>query len=215
MSILKIIDFMDTKKNKKSMSKIAPLDEIDNIIEKVRLFTINAVKKERYEHSLRVAGTAERLCKKYNLDAKLGKLAGLGHDMCKDFSDEMLLSLASRDGLEMTLLEKIKPALLHGRAAAVKLLRDFNVENADVLEAVAVHTFGKPGMCDLAKVIYVADKIEPGRSHVTKKYLEKLKKLSLDELVIFVLEENISFLEKKGRVVAPVSMETLVYLRGE
>lgn len=206
---------MDTKKDKKNTSKIVPLDETDILIEKVRLFTINAVKKERYEHSLRVADTAERLCKKYKLDVKLGKLAGIGHDMCKDFSDEMLLSIASKDGEEITLLEKLKPALLHGRAAAVKLEKDFHVENTDVLEAVAVHTFGKPGMCDLAKVIYVADKIEPGRPHVTKKYLDKLKKLSLDELVIFVLEENVAYLEKKGKAVAPVSMETLMFLRGE
>lgn len=205
---------MDTKKSKKNTTKVLT-DEMDVLLEKVRLFTINAVKKERYEHSLRVADTAVRLCKKYKLDAKLGKLAGIGHDMCKDFSDEMLLSLASRDGEDITLLEKLKPSLLHGRAAAVKLGRDFNVENRDVLEAVAVHTFGKPGMCDLAKVIYVADKIEPGRPHVNKKYLDKLKKFSLDELVIFVLEENIAFLEKKGRAVAPVSMETLMSLRGE
>lgn len=199
MSILKIIGFMDTE------IKNDDAKNIDAVIESVRKCTLLAVKKERYEHSVRVAETAEHLCKKYGLDKKLGYLAGIGHDMCKDFSSDLLLSMASRDGNEITELEKKRPTLLHGRAASVKMREDFGVENEDVLEAVAVHTFGKSGMCDLAKIIYVADKIEPGRPHVTKKYLEKLKKLSLDELTFFIVDENISFLEKKGRQVAPES----------
>ena len=42
--------------------------------------------------------------------------------------------------------------------------------------------------------IYVADKIEPGRKHITRGYLEKIE-ISLDELVLFVLSENISYLK--------------------
>lgn len=179
---------------------------IDSIIEDVRKYTLLAVSQDRYEHSVRVAETSVRLCEKYSLDTKQGYLAGIGHDMCKGFNPKLLLSLAMRDGNDIKGIERKKPSLLHGRAAAVKLREDFGVENKDVLEAVAVHTFGKVGMCDLAKVVYVADKIEPGRPHVTKKYLEKLEKLSLDELMCFILDENIAFLTKKGR---QVSVETV------
>lgn len=203
---------MDTEKDKIGCG-VFLTDPIDVLTERVRLFAINAEKKERYEHSVRVADTAQSLCKKYSLEEKLGKLAGIAHDICKDFGQAVLLSLASRDGHEITALEKAKPSLLHGRAAAVKLREDFGIENKDVLEAVAVHTFGKDGMCDLAKVVYVADKIEPGRPHVTKKYLERFEDMTLDEMTLYVLEENISFLKKKARSVAPESMVLLDSLK--
>ena len=50
----------------------------------------------------------------------------------------------------------------------------FDITDSDILEAVRVHTFGEPGMCDLAKILYVADKIEPGRNHVTAEHKQML-----------------------------------------
>jgi predicted HD superfamily hydrolase involved in NAD metabolism len=179
------------------------------VIEKVRIYTLAAVKESRYEHSVRVAETAQKLCRRYGLNEEKGYLAGIGHDMCKDMNDELLLSLASRDGRPIIAIEKKKPALLHGRAAAVKMAEDFHITDSQILEAVADHTFGAVGMCDLAKVIYAADKIEPGRSYVTKMYVEKLSKLSLDELVMSVLSDGIASLENRGCTVAPESRKLL------
>ncbi|MCK9169136.1 MAG: bis(5'-nucleosyl)-tetraphosphatase (symmetrical) YqeK [Treponema sp.] len=175
------------------------------VTEKIRQYTLAAVKRSRYEHSMRVAETAQILCRKYGIDEKRGYLAGVGHDMCKDMSDILLVSIALRDGHSITPLERKKPALLHGRAAAVKMTEDFGIKDPEILQAVADHTFGAPDMCDLAKIIYVADKIEPGREYVTKAYMEKLAGLQLDGLVAAVLRDGISYLEKKGCMVAPES----------
>jgi nicotinate-nucleotide adenylyltransferase len=183
--------------------------DYEAVTERIRQYTLAAVKKSRYDHSLRVAETAQKLCRRYGLDEKRGYLAGVGHDMCKDMSDDLLLSLALRDGQDITPLEKKKPALLHGRAAAVKMAEDFGIGDKEILQAVADHTFGAENMCDLAKIIYAADKIEPGRGYVTKTYMEKLAKLSLDELVMAVLADGISYLEKKGFTVAPESERLL------
>lgn len=183
--------------------------DYDVVTEKIRQYTLAAVKKSRYEHSLRVAETAQKLCRKYGIDEKRGYLAGIGHDMCKDMSDELLISLALHDGQRITPLEKKKPALLHGRAAAVKMAEDFGIHDREILQAVADHTFGAEDMCDLAKIVYVADKIEPGRGYVTQAYEERLSELSLDELVKIVLTDGISYLEKKGYTVAPESEKLL------
>ena len=167
------------------------------------------VHKARYEHSLRVAETASRLCKKYGLDTSRGYLAGIAHDMCKDMSDEKIAALAREDGKAITELEAQKPSLLHGRAAALMLRRDFGVTDKDILQAVAVHTFGEAGMCSLSKVVYAADKIEPGRPQATKAYTDFLDRLSLDELVEKVLVDGIAYLKKKGYAVAPESEKLL------
>lgn len=191
------------------------MTDIEDMIEKVRVFTLAAVKKSRYEHSMRVAEVAEALAKKYDVDSpRTAYLAGVGHDMCKDMDREVVLSLAAHDGEEIGEIEKEKPSLLHGRAAAVKMRRDFGIADEDVIEAVAVHTFGKAGMCGLSKVLYIADKIEPGRSFVDKKYMASIASLSLDALLVKVVRDGIKYLDKKGCIVLPQTLLLLQSLRG-
>lgn len=190
-------------------------DALEDVIEKVRAFTLSAVKRSRYEHSVRVADTASALASKYGVsDVRLCYLAGIGHDMCKDMETGTLFSLASFDGEEITDIEREKPSLLHGRAAAVKMRRDFGIDYEDVLEAVAVHTFGKAGMCDLSKVLYIADKIEPGRSFVDREYVHSIIHLGWDELLLKIVSDNIRYLQQKPSskhyVIAP---QTLLLLK--
>ena len=70
-------------------------------------------------------------------------------------------------------------------------------------------------MCNLAKILFIADKIEPGREHVTEKYLKKTEKMALNELAMFVVSENISYLQERGKKVAPATQEFLESLEIE
>ncbi|MBQ0039004.1 MAG: bis(5'-nucleosyl)-tetraphosphatase (symmetrical) YqeK [Treponema sp.] len=183
------------------------MENIDKLIEDVRQYAMRNEKPKRFEHSVRVAETAEYMCGLYGLDRKLGYLAGIAHDICKNISDEEMTALAMEDGNEITDVEKLKPSLLHGRAAAVVLAKEFSVSDPDVIEAVALHTLGGAGICDLAKVVYAADKIEPGREQSTDEYRKKLFSMTLDELTLFVVEENMEYLKKKGKKIAPSSFD--------
>lgn len=179
--------------------------------EEIRAFTQAHVKKSRYEHSVRVAETCARMCRQYGLDWRQGYLAGIGHDMCKDFSNEELFELAARDGDEITDFERKKPALLHGRAAAVMLRDKFKVYDPEILEAVANHTSGIQGMCDLTKCLFLADKIEPGRPQSTEEYRARLFAMTLDEMLYSVLEENYEYLTKHNIEIAPGTREMIEY----
>ena len=183
--------------------------------DEIRDFTQKHVKKSRYEHSVRVAETCARMCRQYGLDERKGYLAGIGHDMCKDFSDEELIELASRDGLEISDFEKKKPALLHGRAAAVMLRDHFKVVDPEILEAVANHTSGMIGMCDLTKCLFLADKIEPGRPQSTQEYRDNLFSMTLDQMLYSVLEENYQYLTKHKIEIAPGTLEMIEYYKTE
>ncbi len=182
------------------------------LIERVRRYALGMESRARFLHSQRTAETAEKFCKIFHIESDKGFFVGIAHDMCKEMYPRLQLSLASRDGMPILDIEKEKPSLLHGRAAASVLKHDFNVADEDILEAVRVHTFGSPGMCDLAKILYVADKVEPGRQHVTESYLNHLFSLSLNEMVLFVLKENLAYLEAKHKTVAPVSRQLLASL---
>lgn len=179
------------------------------LTEKIRLFTEGHVKKSRYEHSVRVAQMCARICRYYGLDADKGYLAGIGHDMCKDFPDDKLIELALKDGNPIIEIERQKPSLLHGRAASVMMKESFLIDDEDILEAVAWHTSGKRGMRDLTKALFIADKIEPGRPQATPKYIEEKFKLSLNGMLYSVLKENFEYLNKKGYEVFPGSEELL------
>lgn len=183
--------------------------------EEIRAYTQAHVKEKRYQHSVRVAETCARMCRQYGLDARKGYLAGIGHDMCKDFSDEELIELAGRDGLAISDFERKKPALLHGRAAAVMMHDHFKVLDPEILEAVANHTSGIIGMCDLTKCLFLADKIEPGRPQSTEEYRENLLSMPLNEMLYSVLEENYQYLTKHKIEIAPGTREMIEYYKKE
>ena len=183
--------------------------------ESVRKYALAAVSESRYKHSVRVAETCARLCRHYGLREDLGYFCGIAHDICKSMEGDILLKIASRDGCEIDALEMEKPALLHGRAAAVKLREDWGVADESVLEAVANHTFGKPGMCDLAKILYVADKIEPGREHVTEEYTKRLLNMDLNEMIRTVIKENMDYLKSKGKSLSPQTKALYKSLKGK
>ncbi len=177
------------------------------IIERVRQYVMGAVKTPRYEHSVRTAETCRRMCSVYGQDTELGYLMGIAHDMCKEMQPRLIISLALNDGKPVSALESEKPSLLHGRAAAVKLYNDYGIDNVQLLNAVRNHTFGRPGMCDLEKILYVADKIEPGRPQSSSGYIDRLLKLDLDTVVFKVLEDNLAYLKSKKKAIAPITVQ--------
>lgn len=177
----------------------------NTLIQQIDSYAWCRISKKRYEHSVRTARMCARLCGRYGMDEDAGYLAGIAHDMCKEISAEDMFRLALEDGMEITPLEKEHKSLLHGRAAAVELKKLFGVTDEDVLSAVAWHTFGNTGLCPLGKLLFVADKIEPGRPQSTDEYRDRLIKMELDELTLSVLDENIAWLESHGKAVADVS----------
>lgn len=189
--------------------------DLAEITESVRKYALAAVSESRYRHSVRVAETCAKLCRRYGLDESLGYFCGIAHDICKNMEGDVLLKIASRDGCEIDALEMERPALLHGRAAAVKLREDWGIAEESVLEAVANHTFGKVGMCDLAKALYVADKIEPGRENVTEEYMRRLLKMELNEMMRTVIKESMDYLKGKGKSVSPQTKALYKSLKGK
>lgn len=186
-----------------------------DLFEKIREYTKTAVSEKRYEHSMRTAQTLADLCKNYGLNEEDGWLAGIAHDMCKKMPDDQLLELAAKDGNPISNLEESKPALLHGRAAAVLIQEKFHVTNSDIIDAIANHTFGSVASSDFALLLFVADKIEPGRPQSTDEYRSRLFSLSLHGIVLAVLEENIEYLTARGKSVAEPSLALAEKLRAE
>jgi nicotinate-nucleotide adenylyltransferase len=159
----------------------------------------------RFLHSRNTAIFAHDLCLRFGLDPMAGYLAGIAHDLGKELDNKQQIKLAKTDGMEISELEKERPNLLHGRAAAVLLKEQYCIHNKEVLEAVAVHTSGNEHMGPLAKVIYIADKAEASRNIDTE--LRRIcKEEDLDSILFAVLKKTIYKLQSRE---LDLSLETM------
>jgi len=156
---------------------------------------------ERFLHSRNTALLSWDLCRRLptlKLDPRMGYLAGIAHDMAKPLSDKELLRLAKSNGMRISRLEKEKPSLLHGRVSAVLLKQLFNVHNEAVLEAAALHTSGGKNMGPLAKVVYIADKMEFSREKVEPAVRKVVYGSNdIDQIFTLALEQTVSWLRAK------------------
>jgi nicotinate-nucleotide adenylyltransferase len=170
------------------------------------------VSPRRFIHSRNTGLLCRDWCAFYGLDSGAGYLAGTVHDICKSFPAEELFALAERDGGGISPRERANPnALLHGRAGAVLLRERYGIRDAAVLEAARCHTVGAEGMGDLAKIVLMADKIEPSRKQVEPRLREVCAHPPprLIDLFALVLEGTVDFIRSQGRTVFP---ETLALL---
>jgi predicted HD superfamily hydrolase involved in NAD metabolism len=162
---------------------------------------------ERAEHSRGVALLAAELCVRHGIPTVKGSVAGLAHDICKEMPKSEQRALAQAWDGDLSGSAFMIDKLLHGPAAASMLRRDFAFSEEDVLEAIASHTVGRPGMGALAIIVYCADKMEPGRAHVNAEFRDRCLLAPLEEMLRLVVADVIVWIESKGLAVAGETLE--------
>ena len=170
--------------------------------------------RERLAHSRRVADLAGELCAEHGLERRRGELAGLAHDWARELPPGELRELALRDGRGQSPLETRYPVLLHGRAGAEGLRGILGIADREILEAVACHVTGCPGMGLLAKIVFAADFLEPGRGFVPEAVREEILSMDINRMTLRVLEEVFAHLRLKRRPIARPALELSQELHG-
>lgn len=173
----------------------------------------NRLKKKqserRYIHTTGVQYTSICLAMKYGYDLQKAELAGLLHDCAKYLDAEKLLKTCKKNDIPITDVEYKSPYLLHGKVGAYFAEKKYGVDDEDILSAIRFHTTGKPDMTMLEKIVFVADYIEPSRSHAPNlAYLRRLSFENLDEAVYEILKQTLDFLEKKKQTIDQHTVET-------
>ncbi len=182
------------------------------LIEAADTLARERLSENRYDHTIRVADTAEHLAAVHNLDPQRTRLAAILHDAARELPPEEYLRLAEEWGLTVDKTERENPKLLHGPVAAALAQTELDVEDEEVLDAVRVHTLGAPGMSPLALALYVADKIEPGRDYPSVGRLRRLAEMNLREAAREALERSRAYNEQRGRPTHPASLKALKWL---
>ena len=144
-------------------------------------------------HVMRVVDEAVRLAALHRIPAQAATIAALGHDLLRAETSERLLAIAIAQGYGADDVERMEPILLHGPLAVAIMQERFEIDDDDVLGAIAFHTTAHPGMTRLQKLIFIADKIEShkrARAEAVQRVAE-LAERDLDAAMLAYLDHHL------------------------
>ena len=160
-------------------------------------------------HIYRVQKVALELARQHEVDGEKTRLAALAHDIARAMKGEDLLRKARELGIAVHPVEAEVPILLHGPVAAETLRLTDGLEDQDIYEAVYWHSTAREGLGPAAKVVYLADKLDP-RKVGRYPFLPELRALamkSLDRAILEFLSRELVSLLQQGSLVHPTSVE--------
>ena len=131
------------------------------------------------------------------------------HDLARAKKPDELLKEARRLGLQVHRVEERHPVLLHGAVAAHWLEHEDGLNDSEVLEAVRWHTTGWRGMGEVAKVVFLADKLDPVKveHHVYLGGVASALDNGLDDAILRLLDQELAYFLEQGKLVHPESIE--------
>lgn len=162
--------------------------------------------EKRFIHTLGVMETARKLAKKYGADEEKAEIAALIHDVAKCWPVKEQSAYITEHQLDVNILHYDKE-LWHAEVGAHYAFAEYGIDDEDMRYAIRYHTSGRMGMSLLEKIIWVADYIEPNRSFDGVEKARKLAKTSLEEAILYGLNNTIIFLIAKGKVIYPTTLD--------
>jgi predicted HD superfamily hydrolase involved in NAD metabolism len=169
--------------------------------DEIRVVLADYLKPETLAHVERTANVARRLALQHHLDPDRAEATALVHDVADGWSDKELLGAAERFGISVSLTEARVPRLLHAPVGAEFLRHEWGITDEEVLDAVRYHVSGAPMLSPLAKVIFVADKIEPARDrhYGGLGLIRAISRTDLDEAMLRLYAWRMSTLVESGQ----------------
>jgi predicted HD superfamily hydrolase involved in NAD metabolism len=161
------------------------------------------------DHIQRVREIAGGLAVRHGVDQDPVDLAAAAHDLARTMKGPDLLDEALRYGLPIHSVERTAPILLHGPVAALWLERNAGVSDLRVLDAVRWHTTGRKDMGEVARVVFLADKLDPEKVE-RRPFLTEVRDLarnSVDRAMLEYLNQEVALRLRRGDMVHPASLE--------
>ncbi|MBI9095037.1 MAG: HD domain-containing protein [Sphaerochaeta sp.] len=155
--------------------------------------------EDRLLHSKATGDTALSLVRQFGeqLEGELCTKTALLHDIAREWKADDLISYAQEHHLALEQEEVGDPVLLHAPVGAA-LLAEKGYESS-LCRAVRYHTLGSVRMGRLGLVLFIADYIEQGRTHLTDETRKELRTLpSLEMMCLEILRMQGPYLKMKG-----------------
>ena len=179
------------------------------LLERIKKDLKQNLSEKRYIHSIGVMEMSQELAKIYDVDVETAKIAGLLHDIAKEIPKEEMLKYVKENNIAITEVESINIGILHGKIGADIAKKKYNVSE-QIQKAIAYHTTTNPNMDTLAKIVYIADKIELNRKsdNFDIETERKLAKENLDKALVLILDNTTKYLIDNNKLLVKESIET-------
>ena len=170
---------------------------------------VEALPKGLQDHIHRAQNEARLLARRHRLDMEKTLLATLAHDVARAMKGDQLLQRANELGVRVHPVEHQVPILLHGPVGAETLKQDDGLDDDEIYEAVCWHSTAHSALGDIAKTVFLADKMDPHKAHrfPNMPRVRELAMESLDEAIVQFLSDEITSLIASGGLVHPASVE--------
>ena len=174
-------------------------------IENIQAGLKTILSEKRYNHSLGVAKKAKELAVIYGIDENTAELTGLVHDIGKEIPNEEKLNYVKENNIDIDEIEIHNVGLLHAKIGADIVKKKYGFTD-NMQKAIKYHTVANPDMDLLAKVVFVADKIEENRIYENVKKFRRLAETDIDACILAILDYTIKENIDNGKLVHPDSI---------
>lgn len=170
-------------------------------VKEIKEYLKENLKESRYNHTLGVCETSIKLAELNGVAREKAEIAALAHDVAKNLSREEMIAVIEDNNIILSDVEKENMNLWHSIIAPIVAKEKLAITDEEILDAVRWHTTGKEDMSVLAKIIYIADMIEPGRSFPGLEEIREVTFKNLDKGVYTGLTHSIQFLLSKDLLI--------------
>ena len=217
--------------NSKPIKYLVP-EEVENYIKKYNLYAYNIcltdkerkemcdyvasrMSAKRYAHTRGVVEMAMEFAKIYQINYDEVFIAALFHDVAKELSKENIETLCTQYTIELDEFEKTHIDLAHGKVGAALLKYEWGIDKDSILDSIKYHTVGRIGMCDLEKIIYLADMTEEGRSpYKGKEQIKSTALYDLNRAMYKALDSSYDYvMHKSQKEIHPITYKLLEYYK--
>lgn len=201
----------------------------ENDIQELKNEVKRRLSEKRYNHTLGVLASAEKLAELCSPDY-LSQLqaAALLHDITKEFTEDEHYALLAEYGIFIPESERPAATILHSITAPLMISRDFaKYATNTVMSATRNHTTGFPDMSINDKIIFLADFIEDNRTYPDSVALRSFvfqnmrdgqfdsNSKVLTEACLRAIESTINHLNASDKNIDPITLETKTALTKE
>ena len=174
-------------------------------IEEMRILLQQSLKPKRYEHSVRVYMTALKMAEHYHANVNKVAIASLIHDCGRQIPKEDSVAKAKELGIPVDPVEETQPILLHAKLGVYYAIHKYGVspDDREVLDAIRYHSTGTVDMTQTAKIVFLADLIEPGRDFDGVEAIREASFQDLDRGMLLSYDNTIRYLLEDGLLIHP------------
>jgi predicted HD superfamily hydrolase involved in NAD metabolism len=165
--------------------------------------------RDRVLHSIGTYHTMLQLSRILEEDSEIAAIGGLVHDCARGWSYKRIKEILEDSGHPLSQEDIPFPKIWHAQLGAFMLKATFGIDHEGLASAIRFHPTGAPGMDRLAKLLFIADYIEPTRSFKGVDSIRKIVYTDWEAAFRIILKEKINHVRDRGTPLHPRALKAL------